>query len=202
MKHVERTLLRNARVVDGTGAPPFSGHVLIEGDRIARLFREGEAIPKGGAELDVGGRAVAPGFIDMHSHADFLLPVEEQGDLMRCMLEQGVTTVVAGNCGISPAPIQPRTRDRLEAFASIAIDAPLDWRWRGMGEYLERVARARPAVNLAQLVGHASLRHAATETPRGPLSPADLSRCLEEARHAFAEGACGLSFGLGYDPGM
>jgi N-acyl-D-amino-acid deacylase len=199
---VERRLLRNARVIDGTGAPAFAGHVLLEGDRIGAVFREGEALPEAAAEIDVAGRAVTPGFIDMHSHVDFLLPVEEQADIMRCMLEQGVTTVVAGNCGISPAPIQPGRRERVAAAAALMIERPLDWGWRSMGEYLGRVESARPAVNVAQLVGHGTLRHAGADTVRGRLGEADLGRCLDEARRALAEGACGLSFGLGYDPGM
>lgn len=199
---MERTLLKNARVVDGTGHPPFPGHVYIEGNRIGAVLRQGQPLPQADRELDVAGRDVAPGFIDMHSHADFLVPVESQAELLRGLLEQGVTTVIAGNCGISPAPVRPATRNRLSSFASIAIDAPLDWGWRGVGEYLERVQRARPAVNVAQLVGHGALRHAGADTRRGDLSESEVRRCLDEARQAFDQGACGLSFGLGYDPGM
>jgi N-acyl-D-amino-acid deacylase len=198
---VRKTLLANGRIVDGSGAPAFEGHVLVEGDRIAEVVRGGP-MPPAERVLDVGGRVVAPGFVDMHSHVDFLMPREDHEDIVRSFLEQGVTSVVAGNCGISPAPVREQTRSRLEGFASIAIDRPLVWSWRSMGEYLERLEEVRPSLNIAQLVGHAAVRYAATDSRRGPMDGADVRRCLDATRAALDEGACGLSFGLGYDPGM
>ncbi|MFW6050382.1 MAG: N-acyl-D-amino-acid deacylase family protein [Myxococcota bacterium] len=195
------TLLSNGRIVDGSGEAAFDGHVLLEGDRIAEVIR-GEARPAADRVIDAGGRVVAPGFVDMHSHADFLMPRDDHDRLVRSFLEQGVTTVVAGNCGISPAPVRGRTRARLEGFASIAIDKPLPWSWESMGEYLDVLDAARPAVNVAQLVGHAALRYAATDSRRGAMDASDVRRCEEATRAAFDQGACGLSFGLGYDPGM
>ncbi|MFK7988860.1 MAG: amidohydrolase family protein [Sandaracinaceae bacterium] len=196
------TRLVGGRIVDGSGAPAFDGNVVIEDGRILSVERAGSAA---GAPVDrtvaLEGRVVAPGFIDMHSHADFLVPNADNDDLMRAFLEQGVTTIVAGNCGISPAPCQSVTLARHQRLSEIAVDRPFDWSWRGMGEYLEALDEAGLAVNVAQLVGHGSARFASSQCERGDLGQ-DLESALDAARRALDEGSCGLSFGLGYDPGM
>lgn len=196
------TLLTNARVVDGTGAPAFDGHVLIDGERIAAVGRAHEPAPPADRVIDVGGRVVAPGFVDMHSHNDFLLPDEGYDGLTTAFLEQGVTSIVAGNCGLSAAPCVDATRHRLERMAGVAIDGPFDWSWRTMGEYLDRLEVAKPGVNVAQLVGHGAARYVADDVGRGALDDGRLKTALDAAARALDEGACGLSFGLGYEPGM
>jgi N-acyl-D-amino-acid deacylase len=195
-------LLRNARVIDGTGAPAFAGHVLIDGERLGAVLRQGEEVPPADLELDLAGYALAPGFIDMHSHADFVLPLEDHGELLRPFLEQGVTTVVAGNCGFSPAPVTERSRLKLDRASAICVDRPLPWTGGSMRGLLDSFQHARPAANVAELVGHAAIRYASADSPRGPLTTTELRRSTDLARQALEEGACGLSFGLGYDPGM
>jgi N-acyl-D-amino-acid deacylase len=146
---------------------------------------------------------VSPGFIDMHSHADWTLALPDHDAQMKIMLEQGVTSVVAGNCGFSPAPVAAGGLDSAKAsMVTMLAEEPLDFSWRTMGEFLDRVDGNQPVLNMAELVGHASLRSAASARPRGAMPPEELNRCLEEARRSLDEGACGLSFGLGYDPGM
>ena len=199
---MKRTLLKNAVIIDGVSGPSFKGQLLIAGDQIEAVLTKEEPEPSADTVLDVAGSVVAPGFIDMHSHIDWVMPLQNHATLLSCLLEQGITTVVAGNCGISVAPVHADRVRRLEAMALIAIDAPLRWEWSSTGEFLEVVNSKKPAVNLAQLVGHAAVRTAVTETKRGPMTPDEQSRCLHGVRQAFDEGACGLSFGLGYDPGM
>lgn len=197
------TLLKNARIIDGTGGTAYKGHVLIEGERITDVLGPGGAeLPQVDATVDVTGRCLAPGFIDVHSHTDWQLPEDRHAELLHHLPEQGVTTVVAGNCGISAAPVRPETLGRLEKLASIIIDRPLDYGWRGFGELMDQLDRTGPVVNVAELVGHASVRYAETDSRRGPLSTEELRRCEDAVRRALDEGACGLSFGLGYDPGM
>ncbi|MEZ4335501.1 MAG: amidohydrolase family protein [Sandaracinaceae bacterium] len=196
------TLLTNARVVDGTGAPAFDGFVLIDGETIAAVGPAHEPLPPADRVVDVGGRVVSPGFVDMHSHNDFLLPDQGFDGLIDAFLEQGVTSVVAGNCGLSAAPCVDATRHRLERMAAIAIDGELDWSWRTMGEYLDRLETAKPGVNVAQLVGHGAARYVADDRGRGALDDGRLSTAVAAAAQALDEGACGLSFGLGYEPGM
>src|SRR5215467_1810685 len=92
-------VLRNARIVDGTGAPERAGDVAIRGDRISAV---GKVTGRGARELDVRGRVVAPGFIDIHTHYD---PQICWDRLATPSLEHGVTTVVMGNCSLSLAPV-------------------------------------------------------------------------------------------------
>ena len=199
------TLFQNGTVVDGSGFDAFKGSVLIEKDRIVSVIKEGESLPRAETTIDAQGLVISPGFIDMHSHADWLLPTPDHPKNLACMLEQGVTTVVGGNCGISPAPVLPESLENignLETLATIAMAEKFDYQWKTMGEYLDKAQEMKPIVNLAELVGHASVRYSAAETLRGQMTSRELERCLDQTRQALDEGACGLSFGLGYDPGM
>jgi len=193
------TLLRDARIIDGSGEPSLDGHVLIEGDRIAGVLKAGAEEPEAERVVELEGKALAPGFIDMHSHLDWLLPQAGHRALVGRLLEQGVTTVVAGNCGLSPAPFKPEAQKAMESLASIAIDEPIDYRWRTMAEFLDHLEKAAPLLNVAQLLGHASVRHVMGRTRRGTMPEKELDACLDETRRSFDAGACGLSFGLGYE---
>ena len=199
---MDTTLIRSGIVIDGLGGAAFPGHVLLKGERIEAVLRDGEAVPAVARQVDAAGCVIAPGFIDMHSHADWQLPLDDHPEILSGMLEQGVTTVVAGNCGISPAPLRRETLSRLHEFASIARDGAFEYDWESFAEYLEQIEIGRPALNLAELVGHSTLRYAGSDTERGPMPPDELSNCLDRLRQSLEEGACGLSFGLGYDPGM
>jgi N-acyl-D-amino-acid deacylase len=196
------TLLRNGQVVDGTGSDACRGHVLIDGDRVSAVIPEGRELPVADQMIDVRGCVISPGFIDMHSHSDWLLWDDSHPAVLGCLLEQGVTTVVGGNCGFSPAPIRAETMELVRHHAGMLSDRPVDFTWSTMSEFLDRVEKTKPVLNLAQLAGHASLRARAADTRRGAMKPPEQKGCLDELRRAFDEGACGLSFGLGYDPGM
>jgi N-acyl-D-amino-acid deacylase len=197
------TLIRGGRIIDGTGGKSFRADLLLDGDRVGGLFRAGRELPASDREIDAAGCVVAPGFIDMHSHADWMLAAADHDALVKPFVEQGVTTVVAGNCGFSPAPVQlSRLASMDEPLAKALFDPTLEYDWESMGEFLERLEKRGLALNLAELVGHATLRIAGSETRRGPMPRRELERCLDELRRSFDEGAVGLSFGLGYDPGM
>ena len=100
------------------------------------------------------------------------------------LAEKGVTTVIGGNCGISPAPLRRETLGRLHDFASIARDEHFDYNWESFAEYLEQMGNARPALNLAELVGHSSLRYAGSNSARGRMPDEELSTCLDQLRRA------------------
>jgi len=195
-------LLRDGQVVDCTGGAAFKGHVLIDGDRIGAVIPEGQEIPPTDEEIDADGCVIAPGFIDMHSHSDWLLWDPDHPSVLGCLLEQGVTTVVGGNCGFSPAPVRAETMDLVRHHSAMLSDRPVDFTWNTVSEFLDHVDKTEPVLNLAQLVGHASVRSRAADTLRGAMKPHEQKDCLDEVRRAFDAGACGLSFGLGYDPGM
>ncbi|MBU2511209.1 amidohydrolase family protein [bacterium] len=196
------TLFSNGLIVDGTGKPSFKGSILIEDSRITGIFKEGQELPEAEQVIDAKGLVISPGFIDMHSHADWLLPLDDHPKIMKCMVEQGVTTVIAGNCGISPAPMNKKAITKTEILAAIAMDGCFDYLWETMDEYLTHVNNSKPIVNMAELVGHATLRYNTNQDDRGDMTARELKQCLDNTRRALDDGACGLSFGLGYDPGM
>ena len=185
--------IRGGTVVDGTGAPGRRADVLIEGDRIAAV---GEIEPVAGEDvIDARGLVVAPGFVDVHTHADLPLLAFPDAD---SAVRQGVTTVVIGNCGGGVAPVNADHDVRRVAFA---FDAQwgVEVTWRGFGDYLALLDGK--AVNVAALVPHGALRNAVMGlAPRAPSAPeADaMAGLLGEALEA---GAIGLSTGLEYQPG-
>jgi N-acyl-D-amino-acid deacylase len=193
------TLLENGLVIDGTGAAAQQADVLLVGDRIAAVGAGlRQKLPAGLALADVDvrdctGLAVAPGFIDVHTHDDAIV-LDAPG--MFPKLSQGVTTVVTGNCGLSVAPFvveQPQGALTLlgNAFRYPTIDA-----------YATAVQQAQPAVNVAPLVGHTTLRYACMGDLTRPASPAELEAMCGLLEACMAQGAIGLSSGLFYAEAM
>ena len=198
--------LRGGTIVDGTGAEPFRGDVLVDGDRIAAVIAsEGQApAPEIHARqvIDATGLAIAPGFIDIHSHSDWILPQRDHGAILRPLIEQGITTIVTGNCGFSPAPIRPGHTDRLDESSDMLRDRPLAWDWSGVDGFFGCLESRGLSINVAHLAGHGSIRLSAMENPLGRPTPAERDTMRGLVREALEEGAVGLSTGLGYAPGM
>jgi len=187
-------LLRGATVYDGTGAPPRRADVSVADGRIAEI---GERLATGAARvLEADGLALAPGFIDVHTHDDMAVLAPE-GSLPK--ISQGVTSVVIGNCGISAAPSPLAGRDApvppLDLLGEAAAFA-----FAGFGDYLAALAAARPRVNVYPLVGHTTLRARAMKRLDRPATPAELLQMRADLAEALAEGAAGLSTGLAYPP--
>jgi N-acyl-D-amino-acid deacylase len=188
-------LIRNGTIIDGTGAPRYTADVAVDGGRIAQVGRLEQA--RADSEIDASGKVVAPGFIDAHTHDDRLLL---SGPDMAPKVSQGVTTVVAGNCGISLAPAP--------AGMSKPITPPLDlldeegawFRFPTFAAYVEELGRRPAATNCALLVGHTSLRVVTLDDVRQPATAAQIGRMRELAREALAAGAIGISTGLYYEP--
>lgn len=194
-------LLKNGTIVDGTGSARYAGHVLVEGDTIREIIPRGTEPPQADIAIDVHNCVICPGFIDMHSHADWLLCLEENPGLLGCLIEQGITTVVAGNCGFSPAPFRKDTFFKFRQYTPLLARMP-DFTWDTMGGFLARIEEIGTCLNLAELAGHASVRFAAADTMQGAMKDAETGQCLKVLAESLDEGACGLSFGLGYEPGM
>jgi N-acyl-D-amino-acid deacylase len=193
-------LLRNATLFDGTGRPGRPGALAVSAGRIAAIGPLDDAHAR--EEIDCRGHALAPGFIDMHSHADWVLPQQDHGEVLRPLLEQGITTLVAGNCGCSPAPYLPGNRHLVPFVGRMLHDHDLDYGWSGMGAFLERLEAGGLALNVAQLVGHGTLRAAVKGFDPSPASREETARMADLAREALDQGAIGLSTGLGYAPGV
>lgn len=190
-------VVADALIVDGAGTAPRSGSIVVTGDRIEDVAGPGGSKPAAARTIDASGRVVAPGFVDVHSHSD-LTPLVEP--TMDSMLRQGVTTLVVGNCGGSAYPVEGAA----ERAALIGADAgSLGIEWRSFGEYLERLDACRPALNVAALVGHGTLREAVMrDDQRRPPDEDELRAMRELLRGALDQGAVGLSSGLVYAPGM
>ena len=187
-------LLRGGSVIDGTGTPARRADVAVEGERIAAVAPS----LAGAADrvLDVTGRVVAPGFIDMHSHSDlfyFGCPSAES------KIRQGVTTEVVGMCSFSQAPVRPEQQALMKGWIG-GIGMTPDLPWETFGEYLDALRSVRPSVNVVHLVGHGALRIAAMgfeARPAGADELRGMERLLGEAMDA---GAWGFSTGLVYPP--
>ena len=192
-------LFRGATVYDGTGQPGRRTDVAVAGGRIVSVddgARSGEAIDR---IVDADGLALAPGFIDLHSHADMTLP-EFPG--AQNSVSQGVTTEVVGNCGFSPAPVSldPELAAQLRAYVA-GIGPDLDWTWLDFASYLQHLDQARPAVNVVPLVGHGTLRIAAMGMEDRAPTVAELAVMEAQLEGALSAGAWGMSSGLVYPPG-
>jgi N-acyl-D-amino-acid deacylase len=195
-----RLLLKNGRVVDGTGNPWFHADVAIDDGRVARIGRMDDA--EADRVIDVANRVVAPGFIDIHSHCDFILPLADQADFLKHFAAQGITTLVVGNCGYAPAPINPATADLMQAYTAFIKPRDLEWHWGTFGEYLGYLEDNGVYLNTVPLAAHGALRIAVMGfDARSPndVEQSEMERLLAEC---LESGAFGLSCGLIYAPGM
>jgi len=185
-------IVRDALLIDGTGAPAVRGDLAVKDDRIAAtgdLSRR-----KAGREIAAGGLALAPGFIDTHTHDDRALLSDP---LMRCKISQGVTTVITGNCGISLAPL---TLDRYPPPPLDIIAREPAQLHATFSDYLAALDRDPPALNAACQVGHTTLRIGAMERLDRPATAAEIDAMRGALEAALADGAIGMSTGLYYPP--
>ena len=191
-------LIRGGMLFDGSGGPGVQRDVAIRDGRIVAIGADA-AQAVAGDVLDAGGLAVAPGFIDLHSHADHTLPTFPRATNS---LSQGVTTEVVGLCGFSVAPVaaNPSRAEQLRELAS-GIGPYLEWNWHTFDDYLNQFQAAGPAVNVAPLVGHHALRILAMGMEDRPPTPAELALMRGALADALNHGAWGMSTGLVYVPG-
>ena len=166
-------IFRNALIYDGSDSGPFPGEVAVRGDRIAAVAIQG-TIPVGAAreEHDLKGKALAPGFIDSHTHDDRIV-LDSPGMLPK--ISQGVTTVIAGNCGISLAPVTfegnpPPPMNLLGGREAYAFPT--------FADYARAIDEATPGVNVAALIGHSALRLATMSNIEARASEAEISAML------------------------
>ncbi len=185
-------LLSGGTVIDGTGADRFVADVRIDGDRITAIGRD--LVAADTEVIDATGLIVAPGFIDVHTHDDQLVLADPE---MLPKITQGVTTVIVGNCGISLAPL-----------VHANVPPPLNllggndkYVHPTMAAYVAAVQRAQPAVNVAALVGHSTLRVATMDDPYRAATRTEQARMVELLREGMDAGAIGLSSGVFYATG-
>jgi N-acyl-D-amino-acid deacylase len=192
--------LKGGTIVDGSGGPSQVGDVVIEDDRIASV---GPAASRG-TVVDVSGCVVAPGFVDIHSHVDWIAPLPEGPELLGASVQQGITTTVAGNCGLTPAPLgDDGHTGAIERMLLVGwVTDRLGWSWRSVGEYFDVLEQRGLPLNFCLFVGHSTLRASVMghfcERVATPAELAEMKRMLTEG---LAQGAVGMSVGLEYFPG-
>lgn len=188
-------LLKGGRVYDGSGMPSFNGDVAVAGGKIAAIGRLNGAAKR---TLNVDGLAVAPGFIDPHTHLDAQLLWDPLGTSL-CF--HGVTSAVVGNCGLSLAPCKPEGRDavvksfvRVEAISRKVLEEGVDWRWVSTGEYLD-VLGSRLGINVAALIGHIAVRHyvMGEDAVEREATSDEITQMQRLVRQGMAAGAVGFS---------
>jgi len=195
---MNRTLIKNATIYDGSGCRPFQGDVLLEDTVIRRVSHSIDA-PSGTEVIDATGRALSPGFINTHSHMELELL---KHPAMRPVIGQGITTECLGQDGSSVAPLTDALVQELaDNMAPLAgtIDKP--YPWRSFREYLDAAAAVKPASRLVSLVGHGTIRMNVMGNDNREPTPEEMRQMQELLARCMEEGAKGLSFGLIYPPG-
>ena len=187
-------VIRNATVIDGSGASRYSADIALKGATIAAIGRD---LPRGEREVDATGLIAAPGFIDAHTHDDRLML---SGPDMAPKVSQGVTTVVAGNCGISLAPAPHGMRKPVTPPLDLLDNEGAWFRFPTFASYVEALAASPAVTNCALLVGHSSLRVQAVSDLDRPATAAEVAEMQRLAEEALAAGAIGISTGLWYEP--
>ncbi|WCP69453.1 D-aminoacylase [Vibrio tubiashii] len=184
------TIIKSVEVFDGTGAPAYTADVAIRHNRVEQIGELSEAMAN--KVIDGQGLALAPGFIDVHTHDDTNVIRYPE-----CLpkISQGVTTVIVGNCGISASP------------TILASDPPdpmnllgkqEDFKYPTFASYAQAVQQANPAVNVAALVGHTTLRNNVMDDLQRTATDEEIAQMRSTLDQAMAEGALGLSSGLAY----
>lgn len=181
------TVIRNATIIDGTGAERFTGDVRIEDGHISEV---GSSSGAAAVEVDATGLVLAPGFVDVHTHDDGALL---QHPDMAFKISQGCTSVVVGNCGFSAIPAVPgeNTLDLSGVQAN----------WSDLDGYRQNVENSGPALNAMMLVGHNTIRSLEMGDERRAPNDQELERMQQHVELAMEQGACGFSTGLVYRPG-
>jgi N-acyl-D-amino-acid deacylase len=193
-------VIAGGRVVDGTGSPGVMADVGISGDRIGAIGDLASAEAE--ERIDATGLTVAPGFIDIHSHSDFLAPAESHGEILAPFIGQGITTIVTGNCGYSPAPVNPVTADELDSYTAFLRGPDLPRAWDSFGSYLDYLDDHGVALNVVPMVAHGALRIEQVGFRGSALEPDEQDAMRRSLERSLEEGAFGLSSGLLYAPGI
>ena len=190
------TLICNANVIDGAGRAAFRADVGIRNGVIEAVGALSGA--QAAETIDAAGRCLTPGFIDIHRHADAALFRPGFGEAELC---QGLTTLVNGNCGMSLAPLFGAHADACAAYlAPITGDIPPELRFASLGNYFKKAQERGMPLSCAELIGMGTLRTLAAGFTTGDLSPLELRDLHYYMEKALADGACGVSLGLGYAP--
>jgi N-acyl-D-amino-acid deacylase len=193
-------LIKNGKIVDGTGNPWLYADVAIKGDTIVRIGQ----IESDSSEETINAKnlVVCPGFIDQHSHGDLLFATGEPLNYLEGRVRQGITTEILGNCGISVAPLSKKSKDLMKAVTGWMSPKDLPWDWESMGDYLSLLEEKGVPVNVGTLTGHGAVRTIAMGFRSGRPTQEELELMKRNLAETLEQGSFGMSLGLIYAPGM
>ena len=192
-------LLKNAKIYDGTGEAPFKGDVLLENDKIAAV---GEGLEAQGAQvIDLTGLSLSSGFIDAHSHNDWFAIKKEPLKYFEPFIRQGISSFVCGNCGVSAAGFSPETKHPDRIGGGLFRFDEVTGRYGSVRELFDAIDKNSPC-NIATCVGHCTARASVAGYENRPLTEAEQQEMLGLLEQGLKDGACGLSLGLMYEPGI
>jgi len=197
LNHYYDLLIKNGRVIDGTGNTWFKKDIGISEGKIKSLgFIDGNAEKT----IDADGMIISPGFIDLHSHVDQDILAYPNAE--NCIM-QGITTAVVGNCGMSMAPISSDKVDLLKKYLSpfLVKNFNYEWDWETLGEFHKKVEKQGISLNIAPLVGHGTIRLAIKGFDSSKVSRQEMNKMKILLEQSIKEGVFGMSTGLTYPPG-
>ena len=193
-------LFKNALIYDGTGIEAFKGDILIENDKIVRV-KDGIQAEEGWEVIDLEGLSVSPGFIDAHSHNDWFAIKNKPGKYFEPFIRQGITSFVTGNCGLSAIGFESESQHVDKIGGGLFSYADTTGKYPTVSEFFSAIDRNTPC-NIAVLAGHCTARASVAGYENRPLSESERKKMLGIMENALKEGACGLSLGLMYEPGI
>jgi N-acyl-D-amino-acid deacylase len=189
-------IIKNGKIVDGTGNPWYYGDVGIKDGAVVCV---GGSISQEAHEvIDVERQVVSPGFVDGHCHSDLMILNYPHSSIK---LSQGVTTEVIGNCGLGPAPFLEPNGQLLKQYIQPVLGGTPNWSWKSIEQYIRTVANVRPSENMATYAAHGALRIAVMGFDKREAAPREIEQMKVLLEEAMRAGAIGLSIGLLYAPG-
>lgn len=198
-----KRLFLNTNIIDGSGNPAFRGSVLVEEEKITQVFTDDTVEVTGDVEIiDIEGRTIAPGFIDGHSHNDwYFLRPQNRELFFDPLIAQGITSVISGNCGFSASCFAPETENLQDIGGQLFSLSEGETYYPKLEDWFAAVDGNSP-VNVAHLVGHGSVRTSVAGMNTMDIDEAQEQQMLQIIDEGLAAGACGVSLGLMYQPGI